>query len=475
MKNNESFFSKITPGFIKREVLKSWMPFGDGWSDTMTGAGSPVWMNTSKEELVKGFMFNPTVYMIVSYITRLASQIPWVLYEVKEDKYLNRFKQIDPLDSLRYKIYEVKGLEQITGGHKILDIWERPNELQGQSEFIEQLLGYKLTTGDAFIHGSGPETGPNKGQYQELHVLPSQLIGIKYGGRMDPVSHYYWKSNPNSRIPRDQVMHNKFWNPLPLNQGGLYGLSPLMSASKVITRNNDSLTASVKSLQNMGAMGIISGNNNAGDKGLTEDQALSVEKKYKEKYGGPSNRGKVLITGARLKWQQMGMSPVELELLQLGQADLRAMCSVFGLQSQLFNDPDNKTYNNMREAKTAAYTQSTVPNLRSIRDEINRWWIPAFAKADNKSYWLDLDLKAVPELQEDIKDLVSWLKDIDILTPNEKREVIDYGESDQPGMDLIWVDQNKIPIDQAMMDVDQVDKYLDYLYEKGSKHKGDQT
>lgn len=454
--------SRLIPGFVQREIVKEWLPFGDGTAEAMMGAGAPTWMKGGKDTMVNdGYSMNPLVHMIVSYITRLASQIPWVLYEVKDQKWLNRYKNLDPLNTIQSNIYERKALEHVSG-HKILDVWQNPNELQGQSEFIEQLLGFKLITGDTYLHGLGPETGPNQGLYIMLDVLPAHLIGIKYGGPMNPVGHYYWLGDPSKKIDPASVMHAKYWSPLPINAGGLYGLSPLQAASKLVTRNNDTLTASVKSLQNMGAIGMLSRYvGTPGEKGLTPEQAEMIEKKYYEKFGGASNRGKIMVTGAAVKWQQMSMSPVDLKIIEQEVQDLRGLCGVYHLQSQLFNDPDNKTYNNMKEATTAAYTQAVIPEMRSIRDEINRWWIPQWSKRDGRQYWFDMDLQAVPELQTNIKELMEWLKDAEMLTLDEKRDVIDYEPLERAGMDQIWMDANKVTPEQAMMDLASVDKWMD--------------
>jgi len=462
MSNDGNFLTRTLQKAIDRRIEKAWLPFGSGMTDALMGAGAPVWLSNNKENLVeKGFMMNPSVYMIVSWITRQASQIPWVLYEVKDDKALRRYKSMDPNDWANTRIMERKALEEISG-HQVQDVWAHPNELQGTSEFIEQWLGFKLITGDTYLHGRGPETGPNQGNFLAFDVLPAHLIGIKYGNRMEPVSHYYWLGAPNSRMDPETILHSKFWSPLPLNRGGLHGMSPLQAASRLITRNNDSITASVKSLQNMGAIGMLSRYvGTPGEKGLTAEQAQLIEKKYYEKFGGASNAGKIMVTGAAVKWQQMGMSPVDLKILEQEQKDLRDLCGVYNLQSQLFNDPENKTYNNMKEAVVAGLTQCVIPNLRQLRDQLNSFWIQPLGEREGKKLWFDLDTQAIPELQKNFKEMLDWLDKASMLTLNEQREVLDYEPLPDPGMDKVWMDGGKVTPEQAMMDTGEVDKYLD--------------
>jgi len=462
MMERKSLLQRITPGFIQRQLTKGWMPLGGGgMNESFIGVGAPTWMKTGKEFMIKeGMNMNPDLYSVVSFITMLAGQVPWVLYEVKDEKWLNRYKNMDPTDTIMANLYQKKGLEEVKA-HQILDTWNNPNEYQGHSEFIQQYLGYKLLTGDSYAHGQGPSTGPNAGLFIMFETLPSQLIGIYYGGPMNPVGHYYWLGDPNKTIPADQVIHCKYPNYLPINMGGLYGLSPLKAGSRLITRSNEGLTTSVRLFQNNGAVGILSRPLGATDKPLTVQQARQVEQKYYENYGGSDKAGRIMATGAQIQWTQLGISPVDMQILELEKMDLRRICNLYHIQSQIFNDPENKAEANMKEARTATYTNSVVPQMRSVRDEFNRGWVAKFSKRDNKQYWLDMDLQAIPELQLDFKTMMEWLQHASMLTENEKREVIDYDPLDVLGMDEVWVDGGKIPMSQAMIDPGPLNKWID--------------
>ena len=277
---------------------------------------------------------------------------------------------------------------------------------------------------------------------------------------MNPVGHYYWLGDPSKTIPSEQVIHSKYPNYLPNSMGGLYGLSPLKAGSRLITRSNESMITSVAAYQNQGAAGILARHPQSKDKPLTVQQARQVEQKYYENYGGSRKARRIMATGAMLEWIQLGLSPVDLGILDAEKMDLRKICNLYHVQSQLFNDPDNKAYNNMKEARTAAYTNATIPEMRAIRDEFNRGWVANWSKRDGKQYWLDMDLQAVPELQMDYKTMMEWLKDASMLTENEKRAVIGYEHLETDGMDEVWVDGNKIPMSQAMVDPGPMDKWI---------------
>ncbi len=99
------------------------------------------------------------------------------------------------------------------------------------------------------------------------------------------------------------------------------------------------------------------------------------------------------------------ISSIDLQLLESEKVTLRELCNVYGVNSALFNDPDNKTYNNMKEAKKEMLTQVVLPELVALRDAFNRF----FSTEIGQGYYIDFDLTVFPELQEDMKELSAIL------------------------------------------------------------------
>ncbi len=62
----------------------------------------------------------------------------------------------------------------------------------------------------------------------------------------------------------------------------------------------------------------------------------------------------------------MAMSSADLQLIEKGVITLRAMCNVFGLDSSLFNDPANKTFNNRKEAEKSLFTNAVIPLSKKV-------------------------------------------------------------------------------------------------------------
>jgi HK97 family phage portal protein len=183
----------------------------------------------------------------------------------------------------------------------------------------------------------------------------------------------------------------------------------------------------VASFQNMGVMGMITGEANAGDQGLTPEQAEMLKQKYSREYSGPKNRGKPLITSAAIKWQQMGMSPVDLNIIESDKMDMRTICNLFHVPSELFNDAANKTYSNTKEAGSAVYTNAVIPALTQFRDALNQFIKPKY----EEKIFIDHDTSLVSELQDDLQQMTTALAGAWWVKPNERRDIMSLAADEE--------------------------------------------
>jgi HK97 family phage portal protein len=383
----------------------------------------PVYMPDDLESYVKtAFLFNPIVYSIITFITQKAGTIPWAVYEVKNEKALNLYKSASHnLPYWKKEAVKVKALESLPN-HDLNQLFITPNPLQSWSELTEQEIGFKLITGNSYTHCIGPEGGANAGRIQEMWNLPSQLVVIVTGDQITPVLRYEMRGYSDVKIPPEQIIHVKNWTPSYVNGQFLYGVSPIQAARRVITRSNSSYDASVASFQNMGAYGMITGDAKSDEQSLTPEQLEEIKRQYKKKTG-PKNAGQSLITSAGLKWQQMGMSPVDMNVIESDKMDLRTLCMIFHVPSELFGDAATKTYSNTKEAGSAVYTNAVIPALTQKRDAINKMVKSRY----KENIYVDFDVSMISELQDDITILTTALANAWYLTPNEKRDMLSFG------------------------------------------------
>ena len=57
--------------------------------------------------------------------------------------------------------------------HELLN---RPNPAQSYNTWIQEIIAFGKLTGNRYIYGIKPESGPNQNKWQELYILPSQKV-----------------------------------------------------------------------------------------------------------------------------------------------------------------------------------------------------------------------------------------------------------------------------------------------------------
>lgn len=429
------------------------------------GMEAPVWLDDTAESYIKnGYETNANIYSIIKLKTSVAASIPWCVYQVKDEKSLSRYKSLTSSVNTNFAntlINRSKALDEVE--HPYLSkILSTPNPNQSFSELIENIMGFKMLTGNGYLYGNGPDS---KNIFTELWVMPSQYTIIHSGGWMDEVSHYTLSFSPDTKISKEKVLHTKYPNyDYSFPGSHLYGMSPIRAASKVLKISNDSDTSSAKLLQNMMPPGILVSDDK--DLPLTQEQAEKFRDRLLKAHSGTAKAGEIPISSVTMKWVQMGLSPVDLNIVESRKMTLRDLCNVYGIQSQLLNDPENKTYNNMQEARKSMIVNSVLPDLYLLRDQLNLFLTPAYEKLDGKKYYIDLDITAIPELQQDLERMSTILDRAWYLTGNEKRLAMNYDTiQNQPLLDDFLIPMNLVPLSQYSSTAD-IEESLKELTDK---------
>ena len=246
----------------------------------------------------------------------------------------------------------------------IHDLMANPNVGKGYTwdDIEEMIMIYLLCNGNSYMIG---ENGFSS-MIQEVDILPAPSIEIVSGNDFFmPNARYDFTLNTQTRsYSQDEIEHIRLFNPsYSTVSESLKGLSPIAIASRVVQVGNDRWDADANLLQNRGAIGLITDKSN---RPMTGEEAAKVQSSFDSQTTGTRNFGKVKVTNKDLSYIQMAMSSTDLQILEKGVVNLRAIYNVFGLDSSLFNDPANKTFNNRQEAEKALYTNAIMPIANKI-------------------------------------------------------------------------------------------------------------
>jgi HK97 family phage portal protein len=235
-------------------------------------------------------------------------------------------------------------------------------------------------------------------QIRELNNLPSQNMEIEAGDMADPIKAYWYREQYNTRYDFNDVMHTRYSNPKSSDR--LYGLSPLEAGNNALQSSNNTYEAKANIIKNSGVNGLIS---SGSERSMTKENADAMQDAWNAKNNDPKKFGRNLVTSAQVTFQQLGLSPDKLQLLEGSVQDLRSLCRIYGVDSKLFGDAQSSTHNNITSAKKSMYTDAVLPNLDLWLGNFNNWFINSWSVAENKNYCVEANTDSIEVLQVDQK------------------------------------------------------------------------
>ena len=333
--------------------------------------------------------------------------------------------------------------------HPLLDLLDRPSPNKGYVELFESLYSFLLLSGNSYLIGSGAE----KQLPTELYCLRPDRIKIVPGTMSLPLAYHY---SVNGRIvneyPVDQttglssVKHFKLFHP----KHDHLGLSPLVSAASNIDSHNLTNKHNVALLQNgarpSGAVIFKPKDETGSTVQLSESQRAQIIQDMEYRFSGAGNAGRPMLLEGDFQFQQMGLSPKDMDFSVLKKMAAIDIALCFGVPAQLVGIPDAQTYNNMPEARLALYEETIIPILRRIQSDLNEWLTPQFGDDMRLEYDID-SIPAMAESRKRVFESVIQGVNSGILTRNEAREKL--GFDPLKGGDTLFAPASVMPISLA--------------------------
>ena len=394
----------------------------------MIGLSTYSWQTWDNEKFISdGYSGNADLYSIVSRITGVAATTYFKVYRVKDEKKFARYKQWTgsraTKESLQAALLIKQQVFEEDNTHPLNELLEKPNSWQSPCEFMEMSIGFKLLTGNRFWFVNTLDAGANAGRPYSIFNLPPQYMTIIIGNTIWTVKGYELNMGSPQEIPKDLIIHSRYWNPnFDMSGSHLWGLSPLKAASKTLDRSNKAEERGTTMLDNAGAAGVMF---DKSGKAYSPEQAEAMKRKVNEEVLGLANSGKILMGNGDLGYINFGLTGVELELLKQEEFSFQRLCNIYKAPPGLFLANANATDNNIKAWNRQLITQAVIPALADLRDD----WNAIAARYPEKLY-VDYDLSVFPELQEDLEKVAKFMAQAWWFTGNEKRLAMG-GDEDQ--------------------------------------------
>lgn len=334
-----------------------------------------------------------------------------------------------------------KDLDDLKIDNELSKLLQTPNEYQGQDQFFELVALNFLLSGEVFIWKN---RGGIEGRAPlELYILPSQHMTVK----PDPTNYFGvsgYQMNMSgliSDIAKEDIIHWKTPNIFHDRAMGLHlrSFSPLIPQKRTIAAANAARDAQTSMFQNGGAKGALV-RKDLGD--LSREQKEILDEVMKRKINSTDMKAAVAALQGDWNYLDMGLSSVDMQLLEADESLIKKFCNANGLPFELFESATQ--YANKEQAWMFFITNTLIPMTSSLDSELNRALAPDFGDGIIMTDWSEM-----PEIQQMRLKAVDAAEKAWWLTPNEKREMMMAEEMTDPTMDKIYIPSTLIPIDEA--------------------------
>ena len=343
----------------------------------------------AKYELMaqKGYGKCATAYACINLIVKNFAEIEWKVVDYSKGKE----KKVDVLN------WE--------NNHFL----EKPNEKSSGYTFREAIAGYYMIDGNSYILPITNLKGDKPVWFYTIR--PSMVEPVLTTNQLE--IEYYWVGQGWGRIkvPPNILFHAKTFNPLNY----FVGMSPLQSSLQDIDLVNSGKAWNVSLQQNMGKpSGIITAKETLGD---NEYNRLSAQ--VRSKFQGSRGAGNIWIGDGGLTWNQTSINPTDVDWLEGLKFSNTQIAVTMGVAPELVGITESKTYNNVKQARTAFYKENVIPMSKLIIDDLNHWlkrngWL-------KETWFIEIDESSISGLEEDENDTYARLEKAPWLTDNEKR------------------------------------------------------
>lgn len=350
----------------------------------------------------EGYKKNVIAYQAINKKAKAVAQIPWVLKSPDDKEIVS---------------------------HPVLDALKSPNPSQSFKEWLEATIGFYCISGNNYWE----KTENSRKNPLEFYTLRPDRMTIKVGEDGMPKAFTYkvntegvdWKAEENL------IRHVKTFNPLD----DTYGMSPIEAAAYSIDQHNEA---------NRWLQGLLQNGASPSGMLINEDEMSEpafnrLKAEIDEKYSGGSNAGRPMLLEGGLKWQQLGMSPQNMSIIESKYTSARDIALALEVPPLLLNIQGDSTYSNYKEARLAFYEETVIPLAQLFVDEFNDWNDESL-----KGNRFELDLNQIPAMIDKRMSLWDMADKSTDLTINERRELKGYDPID--GGNTVYINTSQIPL-----------------------------
>jgi HK97 family phage portal protein len=357
----------------------------------------------------------------------------------------------------RLVIERENGEDEVVTSGDLYDKIFNPNEEQSLKELFEEQLIYYFTTGDSYFYSPIESIGYTS---NSIIGLPPQLVTanmVTEGSVLSKIKSYTLEDLQSINILPEEMLHVRMTNPSVNGILNREGLSPLNAGYNKLKASNNSSVALASYFENRGVANLISANPTAANSGLTmtSTDKQSLQQGLKEQLGGAHRMNGNYVTKSAVTVNQLGASSSDMQMVDNDIQLLRSLANLIGMPSVLFNDPQNSTWSNWKEAVKTMYNDVAIPSGQKFVDGYNRSIVKEFREREGIEYKLKIfkeEIDALKPSRDEVERSISDQVKQGIISRQEARIKLGMEQYEGAGkeeMDIPTIQTNQIPISDA--------------------------
>lgn len=286
-----------------------------------------------------------------------------------------------------------------------------PNCWQTWPDFMEFWIAQTLLRGNGLVE----IVSDKRGQVMELIPYPWDWVTVQLlsSGRVayDVCEMYGY---PGGKGKRKRLLSGEVLHLKDRSDEGIIGRSRLQRGAAVVS----AASGLYEFAGNLYRNGVFPSGVLTPERTLSAEQSQELRECLYAAFGGAKNAGKAMVLPINMKWQSLGISPEDAELLESRRFTTEEICRLYQVPPQIVQDHSRSTFTNSETAGRWFAQFCLLPWVRKIEAEFMR------SLFTSGRYSLELDM-SVFDRGDPAQRWNSYGVAVDkqILTPDEIREL----------------------------------------------------
>lgn len=374
----------------------------------------PKWTKWTTEAAVnEGYKISVWVYASINKKAKAAASVPWHVYK-----------------------RNAAGERERVPNHPLQMLIDKPNPFTTRNNMIERLIMQLDLAGNSIF------------KLTKIGGVPVELWPIGPDGikpNPDPAEYiksytYTLKNKQQSfDFPADEILHFSYIDP----SNPFWGIAPLQVAARTVDTDVEAVNWNKVSLQNR----AVTDGAFTTDQHLGQTQFNELRQMIREQHQGTDNARAPWILGGGARWQQMSLSPADMDFIEGRKLTREEIAAIFQVPPPILGILDKANYSNMQEARRVFWLDTIIPLLDDLKESFNIGVTPFFGD----DIELDYDTSNVEALAENVNEKIDaaqklWGMGVPFNMINQRLEL---GMEEVEGGDMGYLPASLLPANMA--------------------------